>query len=184
MQLGVLITNHGKHSNEKLAIACASDIIQIGASAADQDAIDGRKIENKIIEILEASFAKLAEVEHADIDAKGTEHLAEEFVAHPEIYDAAVKDIMAAIDASSIVSWFAAQAARAARDGKPAKDPVTREQIQSNVIKSVEKWLLNGHHMHRDWFARWGKVGHGPDLKDHDKHDPDSEHVKNWIAAA
>lgn len=184
MQLGVLITNHGKHSNEKLAIACASDIIQIGASAAEEDAIDGRKLENKIVEILEASFAKLAEFEHAGIEAKGTEHLAAEYVAHPEIYDAALKDIMAAIDASSIVSWFADQAARAARDGKPAREPITREQIEGNVVRAVNKWLLSGHHMHRDWFARSGKVGHGAELKDSDKHDTECEHVKAWLAKA
>jgi hypothetical protein len=166
MQLGVLITNHGKHSNEKLAIACAGDIIQIGADAAGQQAIDGRKLENKIIEILEASFAKLAEFEHTGIDAKGTEHLSSEYVAHPEIYDAAVTDIMAAIAASPLASWF------------------NNDDTKGNVTKAVEKWLLSGHHMHRDWFARWGKVGHGTELKDHEKHDPSCEHVKNWIAAA
>ena len=166
MQIGVLITNHGKHSDEKLAIACASDIIQIGADASGQQAIDGRKLENRIIELLEASFAKLAAFEHAGIDASGTEHLSSEFAAHPEIYDAAVADIMAAVAASPLASWF------------------NNDDTRANVIEAVEKWLLCGHHMHRDWFARHGKVGHGTALSDHDKHDPDCEHVKAWIAAA
>lgn len=166
MQLGVLTTNHGKHSNEKQAIACASDIIQIGADASGQQAIDGRKLENKIIEILEGYFGKLADFEHAEIDAKGPAHLSSERVAHPDLFDGAVADVMAAIAASPLASWF------------------NNDETKANVTKSVEKWMLNGHHMHRDWFARWGKVGHGTDLKASDKHDPESDHVKNWIAAA
>lgn len=177
MQIGVIKTDHGKHSNEKLAIACASDIIQIGSAASGQQAMDGRKLENKIIEILEVYFGKLADFEHAEIDAKGTAHLASEAVAHPEMFAGAVTEIMAAIDASSIASWFADRE-------RKGLEPVTREQMEANVSKAVEKWLLSGHHMHRDWFARWGKVGHGTDLKASDKHDPESEHVKAWIAAA
>jgi hypothetical protein len=165
MQLGILITNNGKHSNEKLAIACASDIIQIGADASGQQAIDGRKLENKIIEILETYFEKLAAFEHAEIEANGTAHLASEFVAHPEMFDGAVADIMTAVASSPLASWF------------------NNDETKANVVKAVEKWLLNGHHMHRDWFARWGKVGHGAELTASDKHDPESEHVKAWLAA-
>lgn len=166
MQLGVLITNHGKHSNEKLAIACASDIIQIGADASGQQAIDGRKLENQIIEILEKTFGKLADFEHAEIDAKGAEHLSSKFQAHPEILDAAVIDIVSTIAASPLAPWF------------------DNADTKANVVKSVEKWMCNGHHMHRDWFARHGKVGHGADLRDSDKHDPQSKHVRRWIEAA
>jgi len=166
MQLGVLITNHGKHSNEKLAVAVATDIVNIGANASSQQAMDGRKLENKLAEIMEAFFAKLADFEHGEIEANGTAHLSSEQVANPEILNEAQHEIILAIGASPFASWF------------------TAAQIESYVNASVEKWLKIGHHMHRDWFARWGKIGHGTDLKPSDKHDPDSEHVKAWIAAS
>lgn len=166
MQIGVLITNNGKHSNEKLAIAVATDIVHIGASASGQQVLDARKLENQIVEIMEKYFAKLSEFEHAQIDAKGTEHLAAAVEAHPELLNASVKDILAAIAASPFASWF------------------TAEQAETYVRASVAKWLTNGHHMHRDWFARHGKVGDGTDLSSSDKHDPDCEHVKRWIDAA
>lgn len=166
MQLGVLITNHGKHSNEKLALACAGDIIQIGASASGNDALDGRKLENKIVEILEDKFAALASFEHTQLGTDGTAHLSSALEAHPEIFDSAVRDIMGAIAASPLAGWF------------------NYDDTRGNVTKSVEKWMLNGHHMHRDWFARHGKIGHGADLMDAQNHDPNCEHVKRWIAAA
>lgn len=166
MQIGVLITNHGKHSNEKLAIACAGDIVQIGADASGQQAIDGRKLENAIILVLEGVFLKLADFEHDAIDSKGTEHLAAGVEAHPELFDEAVTGIMGEIAKSPLAPWF------------------NNDDTKANVVKAVEKWLCSGHHMHRDWFARHGKVGHGVALTDHDKHNPDCEHVKAWIAAA
>lgn len=166
MQFDVLTTDYGKHSDEKLAIACATDIIRIGAGAAGKQALDGRKLENTIIEILEGYFVKLAAFEHEQLDAKGTAHLSATLAAHPDLFDSAVSDIMAAVAASPLAPWF------------------NNDDTKANVTKQVETRLLQGHHMHRDWFARWGKVGHGAALSDSDKHDPDCEHVKRWIAAA
>lgn len=165
MQFGVLITDHGKHSDEKLAITCAQDIIQIGASASGQQAVDGRKLENKIVEVLEGIFLQIADFEHGEIDDKGTAHLSSEMVAHPEIFASAVSGIMDAIAASPLAPWF------------------NNNDTRANVTKAVDTWMKNAHDMHRDWFAQHGKVGHHLALVDHDKHDPDCEHVKRWKAA-
>jgi hypothetical protein len=146
MQIGVLATNGGKHSNEKLAIAVATDIVNIGANASGEQAIDARKLENKIVEVMEVLFAKLADFEHGQIAAKGTLHLASSLDAHPELKEEAVKAILAEIKASPFASWFSAEAA------------------ESYVSASIDKWLKVGHHMHRDWFAAHGKVGNGTDL--------------------
>lgn len=164
MQIGVLISNHGKHSNEKLAIAVATGIVNIGATASGQQALDARKLENKIAEIMEGYFAKLAAFEHGEIAAKGTAHLSAALTPHPEIYEEAVHAVVVAITESPFASWF------------------TSDRIESYVRETVGKWLHAGHHMHRDWFARHGKVGHGAELKASDKHNPDCEHVKAWIA--
>jgi|SRR5579871_2239414 len=167
MQFGVLITNHGKHSDEKLAIAVATDIVQIGADASGQQAIDGRKLENRIIGIMEGYFTRVAQAEHDGIAANGTAHLSSDPAAvYDALLDDAVANIMAAIAESPFASWF------------------TADHAEAYVRKSVGKWLSNSSHMHRDWFARHGKVGNGTDLKVSDRHDSDCEHVKRWIAAA
>lgn len=169
MQIGVLATDHGKHSDEKLAIAVAMDIVNIGATASGQQALDGRKLENKIIEIMEPVFAALAKYEHDEIDDNGTKHLAAGVTgieAKPDLLAGAVKEVLAAIAASPFASWFSA------------------EQAETYVTKSIQKFMEVGHHMHRDWFARHGKTGNGTALTDHGLHDPDCEHVKAWLASA
>jgi len=164
MQFGVLVTDNGKHSGEKLAIACATDIVQIGADATGQQAIDGRKLENRIIEIMEAKFAELAAFEHAGIATRGTEHLTESMEAHPEILNSAVSEIGDAIVRSPFASWF------------------TSDRVDSYVRASVAKWLTAGQHMHRDWFAVHGMVGNGTALISAANHNPECKHVKDWIA--
>lgn len=165
MQLGVLVTDNGKHSDEKLAIAVATEIVQIGADASGQQAIDGRRLENQIIDAMETHFAKLAEFEHAELDAKGTAALAASMEPHPELVDASVAAIASAIAASPFASWFTADATAA------------------YVRQVVEKWVTTAQHMHRDWYARHGKIGHGVNLSVCPKHDSECEHVKQWIAA-
>lgn len=164
MQFGVLITNNGKHSDMKLAVACASEIIQIGADASGQQAIDGRRLENKIIDAIEGAFKTLSDYEHAEIEAKGTAHLTSSLDAHPEVLSDTVASVMKEVGASSLASWF------------------DNEATKANVAKSVDKWLRVGQHMHRDWYARHGKVGIGTDLKAADNHKADCPHVGRWIA--
>lgn len=164
MQFGVLITDHGKHSDTKLAIACATDIIQIGADASGKQAIDGRKLENNVIEVIEASFKRLSDYEHAEIAAKGTAHLTSMLDAHPEIKADTVSGVMKEIAASPLAEWF------------------NNDATKGNVTNSVDKWLRNAQHMHRDWYARHGKVGTGTDLKAADNHKADCPHVARWVA--
>lgn len=163
MRFGILTSDNGKHSDEKLAIACAAEIIQIGATATGADAIDGRKLENQIVEILERSFSALADFEHAGIEANGTAHLAVSLDAHPEILDSTVLEIATAIAASRFAAWF------------------PTDVVAENVQTAVMKWLKVGQHMHRDWFARHGKIGHGAELFAVN-YDPDCPHVRRWKA--
>ncbi len=164
MQFGILATNHGKHSDAKLAVAVAEDIVHIGATATGQDAIDGRKLVNQITDIMEAKFRQLAEFEHAQIAALGTEHLAASLDAHPEIFAAAVSEITDAIARSPFAHWF------------------TSDQVDAYVQASLTKWLKVAHHMHRDYYANHGLMGHGVALYASANHDPDCPHVKRWKA--
>lgn len=162
MRMQALITNHGKHSDEKLGYAISDDIIQIAADATGQDAMDGRKLANQIGDICAKHMRELADREHDGLKANCHDHLMESLEAHPEAADSLEKEIVDAGNASPLASWF----------DKP--------ETLANVHQAVHKWIRAAQHMHRDWFARHGKVGHGAELSDDPGHDPDHEHVKMW----
>ena len=84
MQMRALITNFGKHSDEKLGYAMAADLVENHASLTGQDALDMRKLENQLGDMLADHFKQIADRENAGIAAKGHEHLAESLEAHPE----------------------------------------------------------------------------------------------------
>lgn len=166
MQFGVLATDFGKHTDETLAIHAATGIVQIGADASKEQAITGRKLENEIIECLESHFRKLADHEHAQIAEKGTAHLASSLDPHPEILSSVLDEIMAIVAKSNKASWF------------------NPDSVRQTLYWKVGQVIKDAQHMHRDWFARFGKVGHGSDLAvpadhDHLKHTLD-ENVQRW----
>lgn len=168
----VLATNNGKHSDEKLAIATAADIVNIGATASGEQAIEGRKLENKIADVLEKHFASVSEFEHAGIAANGPAHLALSLDPHPGIHMSAVDEVMAAINESPIAKWFMLD------------DLNKNAELRKNIHYQIGKRIKDAQHMHRDWYARWGKIGDHTNLKMVDGHDQlahalDS-HVKRW----
>ena len=160
MQMRALISNMGKHSDEKLAYAMAADLVENSASLSGQDALDMRKLENQLGDMLADHFKQIADRENAGIAAKGHEHLAESLEAHPEHSI----EIEGAVLAAYAASPFAFE----------------RPVAESNVHEVVQKWVRTAQHMHRDWFAGSGKVGHGTSLTDHPGFDPNDEHVKRW----
>lgn len=106
MQLGILVTDHGKHSAEKWAAHTAGHIIQIATTAAGAQAIEGRKLELQIIEILEKH--------HSDVMAHEQKCLAEDGVDRhdephePEAFaDGGLADIVAAAAGTQFESHFA-----------------------------------------------------------------------------
>lgn len=147
MQLGVMVTNHGKHSDAKMGFAVANDIVQVGADAASQDAFDARKLQDQIADIAEGYFQKLSDYEHAELAANAAEHVVKPLDPHPEIMDGLVKDVIDAIAASSFSSWWSSQ------------------DTAGLVRKVADKWMRNAHHMHRDWHGK-GKIGNHTSLTD------------------
>jgi hypothetical protein len=69
MQVGIMKTDGGPHPADYYAAVAASEIVQVEASAAGQDAIQGRKLENQIIDILETAHQKVIDGEQAALDA-------------------------------------------------------------------------------------------------------------------
>ncbi len=169
MQFNVLITNNGKHSDEKLAIATAEDIVHVGATAVGRDPLDARKLANQIAMILEHKFEAISQFEHDGIQRNGTAHLAEPMTVNQAILEDAVTDVAAAIDASPFALW-----------------PSFIEEKSSGypyLRKSIATRLGAAQHMHRDWFAKVGKIGNGQNLVEARAYDPECPHVKRWLSA-
>ena len=91
-------------------------------------------------------FRKLADREHAGIEANGHDHFFADFEAHPEH----AADIEAEVMAAYAASPFAAS--------------MDKALAARNVHEVVNKWMRDAQNMHRDWFHRWGKVGHHTEL--------------------
>ena len=162
MRMTILATNHGKHSDAKLATACAADLVENASNLTGQDALDMRRLENKLMDILEGHFQGIAEREHAGIMAKGHDHLAEPLHAHPETAAEMEVAIMVAYKES------------------PFGENMDDEKAAANVREVAHKWVRIAQHMHRDWFAHHGMVGHHTALEKHPDHDPNHEHVRRW----
>jgi len=157
-----LITNHGKHSDAKMAYAMAADLVENSARLSGQDALDMRKLENNLGDSLAKHFRKIADREHAGIEANGHDHFFAEFDANPGHAAEIETEVMAAYMASP----FAAS--------------MDKDLAARNVHEVVNKWMRDAQNMHRDWFHRWGKVGHHTELKDSPKFDKNHAHVQMW----
>ena len=128
-----------------------------------KDAEDMRKLENQLGDILESHFRGIADREMAGINAKGHAWLAEPLHAHPE----SVEPMKAAVMAAYKASPFGA-------DMDDAK-------AGANVHEVVSKYVRDAQHMHRDWLAGSGMVGHNRELTKFPGHDPKNEHVVRWF---
>ena len=159
MQMRIIATDGGKHSDAKLAKHLADEIIQIGAKVTDQDPDEWGALQAQIAEILTGHFEHLANIEHLALTANGSAHLASSLDPHPTILDDATSHIVEAIETAKFAGG-------------------TANMVRANVAR----YLGIAQHMHRDWFARHGKVGHGRELTDHPSHSPDCPHVRRWIA--
>lgn len=95
MFAAVLTTNGGPHSPEKWAIVTAGQIIQVAATAIGVQAMDARKLENKIIDILEKHHGKVQTQERGKIKTHGDERLSHA-LDPTEYIDTALDEIVAA----------------------------------------------------------------------------------------
>ena len=160
-----LITNHGKHSDAKFAYATAADLVENSSRMSQQDALDMRELENDLGKALAKHFRKIADREHAGIEANGHDHFFAEFDANPGHAAEIEAEVMAAYKASPFF----------ARMDKELVDLATR-----NVHEVVHKYMRDAQNMHRDYFHRKGLVGNHLDLTVSPKFDKNHAHVKMW----
>lgn len=126
----IMITNGGPHSHEKWAIATAEQIIQIGASATGTQAMDARKLENKVIEILEGSHKSVQEDERDNL--KDDDHLLTEF------------------DASDYIDEPLAQIVEASK-GTPFEGHFAKVETQSYLRDLLGTHFRTSMHIERSW---------------------------------
>lgn len=160
MQFGVLITNNGKHSDERLAIATAEQLIQIGADAAGEQAAEGRRLENEFVEILEEHHRRVSEHEVGELTQRGNARLSESMDPSSHV-DETYDDLMTAAAASPFAAWYA------------------RDEVKKYVRDVLMTWTATNMDIHRDWHAK-GWTGHHNKLMRVEGHAPD-EHTRAWL---
>lgn len=111
MQLGILVTDYGKHSAEKWAAHTASHIISIASSAAGVQAVEARKLELKIIDALEGHHGAVMEHEQGKLEEHGIDRH-----DHPKeplpFAETALAEIVAAAKGTRFEAHFAATETR------------------------------------------------------------------------
>jgi hypothetical protein len=160
MQFGLLITDHGKHSDEKFAIATASELIQIAATAEGKQAIDARRLENDIIDVLTGHFAKVSKDEVSGLDSNAAEHMVSRLDPLPHM-EGILDKVLTVCKASAFKEWF------------------ERGDVKQLMFDKIASWTATAIHMHRDWFSQ-GYTGHGTDLKQVPEHRVDADYIKTW----
>jgi hypothetical protein len=137
MQVGIMITNGGTHSAEKWAAVTAAEIIQIAADSASLQAIEGRKLELRILDILEAAHAGVKTDENATIAEVGNQHVNTE-IAPGSVVDDTLAKIVAAAQDTLFKDWF----------NNPEVQAVFRQSIGNHFATSIwteRSWHADQH---------------------------------------
>ena len=138
MQVGILVTNGGPHSPEKWASTSASQLIQIAADAAGEQAIEGRRLELKMLDILERHHGLVQSEEKEGLKRYGVDRH-----GHPiDVWDhvnAAFEEILAASKGTQFESHFMKEEVQEHCKEVLRKDFTTEVEIE----RSWDKGELN-----------------------------------------
>lgn len=134
MLVGVMATDGGPHSAEKWAVVTAGQLVQI-ATDDPQKMIEARKLENKIIEILEGHHDAVQKHERGKIAEHGVERLKHPINAHEHDLDTKVAEIVAAAKGSQWEAVFAL----------PEKQAYIKQVLGSHFATSMD--------VERSWHA-------------------------------
>ncbi len=131
----ILITDGGPHPAEKWAVITAGAIIDVAESARGKpSAIEGRKLELKIIDILEGHHAKVQEHERGAIKKHGVARL-EHPIDPTEHLDTPFDEIVAAAKGTMFESYFA----------KP--------EVRDSLRNVLGQHFATSMHIERSWHA-------------------------------
>lgn len=137
MRVGIIVTNHGQHSPEKLAAACADQILNIDPTNMDGDRVlEARRLELSIIEALVPHCAEVRDRTKSELHDNPRAHFARTDLHHAanEKLDHAVSAIQAA---AASTEW-----------AKQFSDPETVVQIRHRV----GQFLVDTAHLERLYY--------------------------------
>ena len=132
MQVGFLITNGGTHSPEKWAATSCEQIIKIAADAAGEQAIEGRRLELKLLDILEGHYAIVQSEEKEGLSKWGEDRYATPIDVKDRV-DAAWNDILQASKGSLFEKHF------------------MQENVQDHVREVLRKDAVSIMEIERSW---------------------------------
>lgn len=104
--VGVMITNGGTHPPEKYAAMTAGQIIQIGQGVTGAQAMFGRRLELKVLDILEDAHREVQADEKKSIETDGSNVLEKTLDPMPYV-DKPLKEIIAASKGTPFEAHFA-----------------------------------------------------------------------------
>ena len=134
-QVGILVTNNGTHSPEKWASASASQVIQIAAEAAGEQAIEGRRLELKLLDILEGAHAVVQDEERSGLEKFGVDRYAHSIDVQEHV-DGAFSEILAASKGTQFEKHFMNEAVQEHIKEVLVKDMTTEVEIERSWHKS------------------------------------------------
>ena len=132
MQVGIMISNHGTHSPEKWAATSAGQIISIAADAAGEQAIEGRRLELKLLDILEKHHGSVQDKEKDGLEKYG----ADRYEHHINVMDRvneAFEEILEASKGTQFESHF------------------MKEEVQEHVREVLRKDFTTEVEIERSW---------------------------------
>jgi hypothetical protein len=134
-QVGILVTSGGSHPPEKWAAASAGQIIQIAAEAAGEQAIEGRRLELKMLDILERHHGLVQDEEKQGLEKFGVDRY-----SHPidvkERVDSAFDEILAASKGTIFEKHFMQENVQEHVKEVLRKDMTTEVEIERSWHKS------------------------------------------------
>ena len=139
MQVGIMVTNHGTHSPEKWAATSASQLIQIAADAAGEQALEGRRLELKLLDILERHHGLVQSEEKEGLERHGVDRY-----EHPinvwDHVDEAFEEILKR------------------RKGHSSKSHFMKEEVQEHCKEVLRKDFVTEIEIERSWHK--GELNH------------------------
>lgn len=137
MQVGVMITNGGKHTPMTWALATVRELIQINPQTTDPNLLAAKEFECEVIRILEQAHDENMKHERTRLDEEGCERLVAAFY-EPDISPRADRTL------EKIVMRAAST---------PFVDHFAREDVRTRTRRVLIQHFINARHMERGWFA-------------------------------
>ena len=132
MMVGIMVTNNGTHSPEKWAATSSNQIINIAADAAGEQALEGRRLELKLLDILEKHHSVVQSEEKRGLEKFGVDRYEHSINVWDHVNEA-FDEILAASKGTQFESHF------------------MKEEVQEHVKEVLRKDFTTEVEIERAW---------------------------------